>query len=237
MSNREALLASVLAAPDDDAPRGIFADWLDEHDEGERAEFIRIQVAIANGFDESKVPLLQRHRDGSACGCRKCNLHMRQRELLGAPFETKWLKDWPFKRTMIFGDFGGERAAAEINRRQPKWEWHRGFIESITCTMADAAQHLAAIVKEHPIRRVEFVDRGSHVQYFPMSGGDAFAGSRWPGIEFVLPPEPYLSPPEFQRIIRERFAEGMAVITDAAYSSPIHLHPNQAAFFAGRRPV
>jgi uncharacterized protein (TIGR02996 family) len=44
MSEREALLASVLHAPDEDAPRLVFADWLDEHGEAPRADFIRTQL-------------------------------------------------------------------------------------------------------------------------------------------------------------------------------------------------
>jgi uncharacterized protein (TIGR02996 family) len=46
-SDAEALLAAVLAAPDDDAPRLIYADWLDERGQPERAAFIRLQVERA----------------------------------------------------------------------------------------------------------------------------------------------------------------------------------------------
>jgi uncharacterized protein (TIGR02996 family) len=46
MSDQDAFLAAVHDAPDDDAPRLIFADWLDEHGEPDRAEFIRIQVEM-----------------------------------------------------------------------------------------------------------------------------------------------------------------------------------------------
>jgi uncharacterized protein (TIGR02996 family) len=47
MGIEEALLRAVLADPDDDAPRLIYADWLDEQGQCERAEFIRVQVALA----------------------------------------------------------------------------------------------------------------------------------------------------------------------------------------------
>ena len=43
----DALLRAVLAAPDDDAPRLIYADWLDEHGDPARAEFIRVQIELA----------------------------------------------------------------------------------------------------------------------------------------------------------------------------------------------
>lgn len=38
-----ALLRAVLEKPEDDAPRLIYADWLEENGDGERAEFIRLQ--------------------------------------------------------------------------------------------------------------------------------------------------------------------------------------------------
>ncbi|HKB06478.1 MAG TPA: TIGR02996 domain-containing protein [Gemmataceae bacterium] len=47
MSERADLYRAVLDAPDDDAPRLVYADWLDEHGEPERAEFIRVQCAAA----------------------------------------------------------------------------------------------------------------------------------------------------------------------------------------------
>ncbi|HKB01149.1 MAG TPA: TIGR02996 domain-containing protein [Gemmataceae bacterium] len=43
MTDREALLRSVVESPNDDGPRLIYADWLEETGDPERAEFIRIQ--------------------------------------------------------------------------------------------------------------------------------------------------------------------------------------------------
>lgn len=51
MTDRDALLAAIEAAPLDDAPRLILADWLEEHGEYERAEFIRLQVAQRCEFE------------------------------------------------------------------------------------------------------------------------------------------------------------------------------------------
>jgi uncharacterized protein (TIGR02996 family) len=47
VSEREALLKAVCDNPDDDTPRLVLADWLDENGEPERAEFIRLQIEIA----------------------------------------------------------------------------------------------------------------------------------------------------------------------------------------------
>src|SRR5436190_8044620 len=43
MSERQALLDAIAQAPDDDAVRLVFADWLDDHGEADRAAFIRLQ--------------------------------------------------------------------------------------------------------------------------------------------------------------------------------------------------
>ncbi len=47
MVEQDALLATIAAHPTDDLPRLIFADYLEEHGQAERAEFIRAQVQLA----------------------------------------------------------------------------------------------------------------------------------------------------------------------------------------------
>jgi uncharacterized protein (TIGR02996 family) len=42
-----ALLRAVAAAADDDTPRLVYADWLEEHGDADRAEFIRVQCRLA----------------------------------------------------------------------------------------------------------------------------------------------------------------------------------------------
>jgi uncharacterized protein (TIGR02996 family) len=46
MSDRDAFLAAIRAAPDDDAPRLVYADWLEENGDGDLADFIRLQIEI-----------------------------------------------------------------------------------------------------------------------------------------------------------------------------------------------
>jgi uncharacterized protein (TIGR02996 family) len=62
VSNEDAFLRAIIADTEDDAPRLIYADWLDEHGQSERAEFIRVQIALAelHGNDERR-PELRRH--------------------------------------------------------------------------------------------------------------------------------------------------------------------------------
>jgi uncharacterized protein (TIGR02996 family) len=56
MSMEEALIAAIVENPDDDAPRLIYSDWLDEHGQHERGEFIRVQCQLAR-LDSAIAPL------------------------------------------------------------------------------------------------------------------------------------------------------------------------------------
>jgi uncharacterized protein (TIGR02996 family) len=65
-----ALWRAVVADPHDDAPRLILADWLEEHGQPERAEFIRVQCELAWTDDPAlrrrEAELLAAHRDAFA---------------------------------------------------------------------------------------------------------------------------------------------------------------------------
>jgi uncharacterized protein (TIGR02996 family) len=70
MSDETALLAAIRAAPADDAPRLVYADWLDEHGRPERAEFIRVQCELARHKNRAlrrrEAELLATHHDAFA---------------------------------------------------------------------------------------------------------------------------------------------------------------------------
>src|SRR5437899_1980594 len=70
MSDAPALRAAIRAAPDDDAPRLVYADWLDEHGHPERAEFIRVQCELARtdspALRRREAELLAAHHDAFA---------------------------------------------------------------------------------------------------------------------------------------------------------------------------
>jgi uncharacterized protein (TIGR02996 family) len=79
VGDRDALLAAILAQPDEDAPRLVYADWLDEHDESERAEFIRIQHRLPH--------LPRRSAEAKRLAAREAELRGRLFEHLdGLPF-------------------------------------------------------------------------------------------------------------------------------------------------------
>jgi uncharacterized protein (TIGR02996 family) len=61
----EALYETILAAPADDLPRLVYADWLEEHGDAERAEFIRVQIDLARlpPSDPRRPTLRRREHD------------------------------------------------------------------------------------------------------------------------------------------------------------------------------
>lgn len=70
MTEREAMLRAVCAAPHDDVPRLVFADRLDERGEPDRAAFIRAQVeadrlpegsCFRGGYEAAAQKYLRRH--------------------------------------------------------------------------------------------------------------------------------------------------------------------------------
>jgi uncharacterized protein (TIGR02996 family) len=58
-----ALIRSIVANPDDDAPRLVYADWLDEHEQADRAQFIRLQCQIETLRVEEQSLLDRHHRE------------------------------------------------------------------------------------------------------------------------------------------------------------------------------
>ena len=86
VTERDAFLAEIIAHPEDDTPRLIFADWLEEHGEEERAEFIRVQCAMARisgcEFKEPGVKECYRTARPHSISCRWCQLKRREQVLL-----------------------------------------------------------------------------------------------------------------------------------------------------------
>jgi uncharacterized protein (TIGR02996 family) len=78
MSAEQGFLADIVAHPEDNAPRLVYADWLDDHDQPERAEFIRVQIELSR-ID----PTDDRYPE----------LHLRQLQLL-SEHEQQWLGPW-----------------------------------------------------------------------------------------------------------------------------------------------
>lgn len=66
MTERDQLIAAIIAQPDDDTVRLAYADWCDENGESERAEFVRVQVAL-DAIARKQIALLNDETDWRRC--------------------------------------------------------------------------------------------------------------------------------------------------------------------------
>jgi uncharacterized protein (TIGR02996 family) len=139
MTHADAFLQAILDAPRDDAPRLLFADWLEEYGDADRAEFIRIQVALA----------------GRGPGLAPAGLWSRQKELL-----VRHDEEWSAPARVAAASCAFERGfieeveaeagafldgAEELFRQTPvqrlRLHWERGapFASSYIPRLADCA--------------------------------------------------------------------------------------------------
>src|SRR3954454_19585646 len=95
---RAGFLAAICRSPDDDAPRLVYADWLEEHGDPERAEFIRVQCELEPMRDQYEID-------------RAAELHTREKELL-----WKHQDGWLGPGMEGWGGWGKDGASAEFRR-------------------------------------------------------------------------------------------------------------------------
>jgi uncharacterized protein (TIGR02996 family) len=124
MTDDQVLLRAIIEAPQDDAPRLVYADWLEERGapgDAERAEFIRLQLAMA---------ALQR-------GEPKW-MGLRRREYaLWLAHRDAWVSHLP-----------------KLARWECRPEFERGFVEMLSCTVSQFLKVAAGTVRATPLRRL-----------------------------------------------------------------------------------
>jgi uncharacterized protein (TIGR02996 family) len=136
MTPEEAFLADIIESPDDDGPRLIYADWLEDHRQAERADFIRVQVELA---------LLLEHGDPSLSP-RQAELETRERVLLkshagewAGPLRER-AEQWGFHRGFVEAVTLTARAfvrhGEEVLRAAPVREVHLRAAEDLMGTLA-----------------------------------------------------------------------------------------------------
>jgi uncharacterized protein (TIGR02996 family) len=85
--HQAAFLQAICADPEDDSPRLVYADWLDDHGDADRAAFIRVQCELARlpADDERRSELQARERRllvrnywEWTAACRDWPAHLRQ---------------------------------------------------------------------------------------------------------------------------------------------------------------
>lgn len=153
MTDRDALLAAVIAAPDDDAPRLILADWYEENGEPERAEFVGAQIAeyrLTERLAELPIPGPQEETN------RLAWLMSRSRELLN---DHDYWDCLPFPSYPLLV---GVPPAGRNGRL-----FRRGFVESVTLSAAAWMEHGDALLAAHPVTEVRLTTLPEPVFYPP----------------------------------------------------------------------
>jgi uncharacterized protein (TIGR02996 family) len=158
MNEREALLRAVCENPDDDTPRLVFADWLQEYGDEARAEFIRLQIQLARGtFRWSE----------------KVRLDRRERELIRL-HRPRWARDIPGAEHVQF-----IRGFAEYVRFASGDDFIRaiGVAPSRYVVIRGPADLIAVMGLPH-LERLECLD----LEYATLRQADvaAFVESEWP---------------------------------------------------------
>lgn len=149
---QDAFLADIIEHPDDDTPRLIYADWLEDHDQPERAEFIRVQCELAHGIVPDCTYGCPRE------DCYRCSLHRREYDLLGwicgqGPNIERGLVP---HGAWISSAANGGRISPGVNA---ELVFCRGFAEEVRAPLGALRKHLPALVPRHPIRRAVATDR------------------------------------------------------------------------------
>lgn len=131
------LLNAVLDAPDDDFHRLVYADWLEENGQEERAEFIRVQIELAKWTDsDGYMPM----------GLDREKLQGKERGLLLGVLS-------PFSWIQLAGE-RARRCVPDGAHFADHLTFRRGFIDEVHCSLDDWLTHMDAIMSQHPVRKV-----------------------------------------------------------------------------------
>ena len=178
-SEKQRFLQTIIRYPEDDAPRLIYADWLEEHDEVEFATFIRTQIELANLPEPefktigSLLPDDKRfYRHGMCTRCEidnRCRYHSldeRQKELVNPNGKPRNHKEW-------WPEFPGGWALKLDNFNYASLSGRfaivcRGFVERLVTDWHGCEYGLDTTITRAPIREITLTDRpdfGTGIQH------------------------------------------------------------------------
>ncbi len=157
----DALLAGILAEPADDVVRLVYADWLMESGYHDRGEFIRVQVELAPM--EAALAAFKAGQTKLWFGSEYLDrLRQRERALLGNDFCRWGVRIEGFTSVM-----------------------RRGFVALVRCPCAAWLEHGPAVVRAHPLERVELTDKKPLATRAPIGGKVGY--SWWHFVRDDLP--------------------------------------------------
>jgi uncharacterized protein (TIGR02996 family) len=175
MATHDEFLRAVIADPEDDGPRLVYADWLDERGDAARAEFIRLQCEL------SQVETIEHDcgEDGEwETTCPACGAYGVVGELEGRVVELldshgrEWLAAIPPGLVPANVGFGSVGQALVRDGT-----FRRGFVERISCPWTAFRDNAARLKAATPLREVRFTTR----PYRVIAPRDGYPGRVWLG--------------------------------------------------------
>lgn len=169
----QGFIDDIIARPESDQPRLIYADWLEEHGQAERGEFIRVQCAITDLNLELRSDVDCGRGESICPGCSERRaLQSRAKELLDDHYqrwfvmlnrvpgfgETLPLCWWLNSQHDVGRRFSSKRLPSSRIEGRPT----RGFISEILCGMYDWLAHGREIVRCQPMEKVVISDRTAY---------------------------------------------------------------------------
>jgi uncharacterized protein (TIGR02996 family) len=215
MPEHPGFMRAVIEAPDDDVPRLVYADWLDEQGEHDRAEWIRVQDELSR-HDPANAP--------AALVEREARLHHAARRQMLAPFLALGFD--------LHGGRYDNGGVAGLGFRV-----RRGFVEGIEVWGAAAARLFAERAAEvfalTPLLHLRF--QSTVLPYF---GNAQFEPPRFEPIE--LPAlQALLARPELRRLRSLglcdhglRSDDGQALLGSQHLAPPTQVYLSNNAFSA-----
>jgi uncharacterized protein (TIGR02996 family) len=135
MTDHLAFLSAIRADPTSDTPRLIYADWLEEQGDGDRAEFVRLQMELAHG-----------------------QWHSREVEARFGQLRLGWLLEGLPPNYRWFSLSDGCFFISGWEAQGFALEFRRGILHTVALRCADWYHRGPILVREHLLERVRLVD-------------------------------------------------------------------------------
>jgi uncharacterized protein (TIGR02996 family) len=170
MSDGDLLLAAIREHPEEDTPRLVYADWLEENGQPDRAELIRLGVRACSERIDGRTRAGRRYR-----------------KLIKTAFAGINCVGWVYL----------DAESIPPPAYHPILGLERGMAKQFVGSPGDWLRHCAAVLAAHPIRLVWLTtepDFGRAEERAAFAGmrhpdrsGETFVCDTFPGITFTLP--------------------------------------------------